>query len=285
MRSNVQFEDMKKNLVSSITMVKNEEEFVGYALMSAYRHVDQMVVVDGGSSDGTCAIIEFIIRELDTEHKITFWSDPRPKNKLILTRNDMLARCTGEWILRLEGDEVYTDEHISSVRRYLEEGRIHPKTMSAGWPYYFFAGNLDSIVPVGEFFTFATIMIRNFEGIHAAHHHKDGHESFYDEGWFDGDGNNVSIWHPRDNPTQRILSIGIHHYAGLKSETRHSDYLKNCMTVPFKEGQPQVFERYDFKPLMKHQRSRNLVGVVEQRVHFSRKKTIGEEIRKRLKGY
>jgi glycosyltransferase involved in cell wall biosynthesis len=272
-------------LLSAITMVKNEEEFVGYTIMSMYQYVDEIIVVDGGSNDATAAIVQHIIKEHDPEKKITFWEDLRPKNELIHTRNDMLAKCKGEWILRLEGDEVYNDENARKVRKYLEKGKIKNTSLSIGWPYYFFVNDIKTIVPVGEDHTFATIMIKNANGIHAAHHNKGGNETFYDEGWFDADGKNISIWHPKDNHTQRITSLGIHHYAGFKASTRHMDYALKCKKVPFKEGHPEVFLRYDFKPLMKNDVSRAIVTEIEQNVEKKQKKTIRERVRKYIKGY
>ncbi len=272
-------------LLSAITMVKNEEEFVGYSLMSMYEYVDEIMVVDGGSMDGTVDIIRYIIKNFDKDKKIQFWEDLRPKNELIYTRNDMVARCKGKWILRLEGDEVYSDENAKKVRDSIKNRRIKENVLSMGWPYYFFVNDINTIVPVGENHTFATIMIRNVEGVHAAHHKRGGNETFYDEGWFDKYGREVSIWHPNDNPTQRIIDIAIHHYAGLKASTRHKDYLLRCKKVVFKEGHPEVFRRYDFKPFMKNQGSKEIIKSIEDKVDFRPKKTLFEKVRKKIKGY
>lgn len=272
-------------LLSAITMVKNEEEFVGYTIMSMYDYVDEIVVVDGKSEDGTSAIIEHVMENHDPKKKIVFWEDPRPKNQLIHTRNEMIARCKGKWILRLEGDEVYSDENAKKVRRYIERGKIKDRVLSVGWPYYFFVNDINTIVPVGENHTFATILIKNFCGIYADHHDKPGGATFYDEGWFSSGKKEVSIWHPRDNPTQRIHSIGIHHYAGFKASTRHRDYMLKCKKVPFKEGHPEVFSRYDFKSFMMNEESKRIVSEIEQSGFEKKSKTFSEKLRKFFKGY
>ncbi len=250
-------------LLSAITMIKNEEEFIGYTLMAMYPHVDEIVVVDGGSGDGTRDIIEYVMNTLDVDKKITFWEDLRPKNQLIHVRNDMVAVCKGKWILRLEGDEVYSDDNAKKVRGYIVDGRIRDDVLSVGWPYYFFVNDIETMVPIGENHTFATIMIKNGHGIHAAHCDKGGNETFYDEAWFDADGKTVSIWHPKESPTQRVRTIGIHHYAGFKASTRHQDYMLKCKKVPFNKGHPEVFLRYDFKGLMRNPESRDLVREIE----------------------
>ena len=174
--------------LSCIVMVKDEEEYVGYAVMSVLPWVDEVLVVEGGSSDGTLAILQEIQRNHDPEGKIDIQVDTRPKDRLVEIRSEMVARCSGDWILRLEGDEVYDDETIREVSRLLREE--HPDdVLSAGWPYWFYPDETCSeVVKIGEPHTFATIAVRNFEGLHAAHHDKGGGETFWDEGWFDADG-------------------------------------------------------------------------------------------------
>ncbi len=272
-------------LLSAITMVKNEEEFVGYAILSMIDYIDQLIVVDGGSTDGTVDIINNIRQHHDPDNKITYWEDHRPKNQLICTRNDMVNACKGDWILRLEGDEVYTNHNAQKVRRLLKSRKLSHTILSAGWPYYFFVNDIKTIVPIGQNHTFATIIIRNNCGIRAAHHDKGGNETFYDEGWFDKDGKNISIWHPNDNPTRKIKSIGIHHYAGFKASTRHHNYILTCNKIPFKEGHPEVFLTHDLKPLMHNNASRDIISHIEQHVHSRGRKTVKERIRKLFKGY
>jgi glycosyltransferase involved in cell wall biosynthesis len=272
-------------LISAITMVKNEEEFVGYVIMSMYDYVDEIIVTDGGSTDATVDIVKYIIKNYDKDNKIKYWEDLRPKNELIHTRNDMLKKCHGDWILRLEGDEVYSKENAQKVVDYIKNSKIKGSILSVGWPYYFFVNDINTIVPVGEAHTYATIMIKNNKGVHAAHHDRGGNETFYDEGWFTQDGKEVSIWHPKENPTQRVKDIAIHHYAGFKASTRHQDYMLKTKKVLFKEGHPEVFLEYDFKDLMKNESSKEIIKMVEDNVNYKPKKTILEKIRKQFKGY
>ncbi|TDT67872.1 glycosyltransferase involved in cell wall biosynthesis [Hypnocyclicus thermotrophus] len=254
-------------LISAIVMVKNEEEYIGYSIMSMYKYVDEILVVDGGSTDGTVEIINEIIAKYDLDKKIVFWEDLRPKKELIHVRTDMVKKCKGEWILRLEGDEVYSDFNAKQVRNFVKKKLRNSNVKSIGWPYHFFVDNLKTKVPVGEPHTFATIMIKNEEGIHAEHHYRDGKsETFYDEGWFDKDRKEVSIWHPYDNRILVSRNIAIHHYAFFKSTTRHNEYAEKCLKESFEKSHPQVFKRYDFKPLMKSERSREIIREIESNV-------------------
>lgn len=237
--------------LSCIVMVKDEEEYVGYALMSVLPWVDEVIVVEGGSSDGTLAILEEIQRNHDPENKVEIVVDTRPKNRLIEVRSEMVARCTGEWILRLEGDEVYDDKTIREVSKILREPQAD-EVLSAGWPYWFYVDDLQTIVRIGEPHTLATIAVRNIQGLHAAHHDKGGNETFWDEGWFDGDGKEVSIHHPEDWPSIVRRDFGVHHYAAFKHSSRHGEYARTAEKVAFTGHHPEVFERYDFRPWMQH---------------------------------
>lgn len=251
-------------LISAIVMVKNEEEYVGYSIMSMYDYVEEILVVDGGSTDGTVGIINEIINRYDKDKKIIFWEDLRPKKELIHVRTDMIKKCRGKWILRLEGDEVYSDFNAKQLRKFVEKDLKDSKAKSIGWPYHFFVENLNIRVPIGEPHTLATIMIKNEEGMHADHHYRDGKtETFYDEGWFDKDNKEVSIWHPYDNQTLINRNIAIHHYAFFKSTTRHNEYVERCLKEPFEKSHAQIFRKYDFKHLMKNQKSKEIIDRIE----------------------
>lgn len=237
--------------LSCIVMVKDEEEYVGYAVMSVLAWVDEIIVVDGGSSDGTLDILRAIKADYDPEDKIQIEVDTRPKDRLVEVRTDMVKKCSGDWILRLEGDEVYDDRTIREVSCMLRQEH-EDDCLSAGWPYWFFVDNFETIVEIGQPHTFATIAVRNFEGLHAAHHDKGGGETFWDEGWFDADGKEVSIHHPQDWPSLIRRDIGVHHYARFKATTRHVAYAQQAPKLPFTGRHPEVFDRYDFRPWMKH---------------------------------
>ena len=61
----------------------------------------------------------------------------------------------------------------------------------------------------------------------------------------------VSIHHPQDWPSLVHTDFGVHHYAGLKRTSRHGEYLASAPHVRCSLRQPEVFERYDFRPWMK----------------------------------
>jgi tetratricopeptide (TPR) repeat protein len=86
--------------VSLCMIVKDEEAMLPRCLASVAEHVDELIVVDTGSTDGTVAIAEsFGARVLHHE-----WT-----GDFSAARNVSLDAATGDWLLYLDADEVLAD--------------------------------------------------------------------------------------------------------------------------------------------------------------------------------
>jgi len=83
----------------------NEEKNIERCLKAVYNWGDEIVVVDGASTDKTVDVI----KKLDTDNKVKVHVTDNPpmfhKNK-----QKALDRCTKDWILQLDVDEVVTEE-------------------------------------------------------------------------------------------------------------------------------------------------------------------------------
>ncbi|OGV90383.1 hypothetical protein A3A66_00970 [Microgenomates group bacterium RIFCSPLOWO2_01_FULL_46_13] len=94
---------MIKPLVSVHTIVKNEERFIWYALESVLNFVDKLIVFDTGSTDATVKIIRSI-----RSHKLLFEEKGEVDRKRLVTlRREQIRRSQSQWLLNLDGDEVY----------------------------------------------------------------------------------------------------------------------------------------------------------------------------------
>jgi tetratricopeptide (TPR) repeat protein len=99
--------------LSLAMIVKDEETTLGHCLASVKGLVDEMVVVDTGSTDGTRALAEsFGARVAGFP-----WADD-----FGAARNESLRLCTGDWVLILDADEAVDPMDHPLLRRTLEEG-------------------------------------------------------------------------------------------------------------------------------------------------------------------
>ncbi|GAB4145607.1 MAG: hypothetical protein Fur0037_13560 [Planctomycetota bacterium] len=103
----------------SISMVRNEEYWIWYALTAAHPHVDEVLVFDNHSEDATVEIVRGMRHIADKLVLFEgFGGSSEQQN-----REEMLAvarRRGATHVLMLDGDEVYPDETLSLSRRLLE---------------------------------------------------------------------------------------------------------------------------------------------------------------------
>lgn len=97
--------------ISLCMIVKNEEQFLEKCLESVCRYVDEIVIVDTGSEDGTVEIAERFTENV-YHHP---WEDSFSK-----ARNIALQYATCDWVFQIDGDEELLpgggEELLKSVR-------------------------------------------------------------------------------------------------------------------------------------------------------------------------
>ena len=90
------------------SLVKNEEEWIWYSLMSIIDYVDEIMVWDTGSTDNTVSIIKSI-----PSPKITFVEyGPIDAPGHFKVRQEMLEKTKADWMIMLDGDEIWPDDAI-----------------------------------------------------------------------------------------------------------------------------------------------------------------------------
>ena len=96
--------------LSLCMIARNEEAFIGGALESARDIVDEMIVVDTGSSDRTVEIA----REYGAKVYFYEWRD-----SFADARNEALKHATGDWVLILDADERLPEDTKHNLRMLL----------------------------------------------------------------------------------------------------------------------------------------------------------------------
>ena len=100
-----------KPLISLCMIVKDEETVLERCLSSVRNYVDEIIIVDTGSTDATRDIAKHY-----TDQVYPFeWV-----NDFSAARNESLKHASGKWILVLDADEYFEEAEIRKLRRLLE---------------------------------------------------------------------------------------------------------------------------------------------------------------------
>lgn len=102
--------------ISLCMIVKNEEKYITQCLKSASLLVDEIIIVDTGSTDNTIAIAN----EYHSKIIQIPWENDFGK-----ARNHSLAQATGDWILVLDADESLYIEDIQKLKDILEKTKAN----------------------------------------------------------------------------------------------------------------------------------------------------------------
>lgn len=110
--------------MTSITahcLVRNEENFIQYAIKSVVGFVDKVIIFDTGSTDKTVQIIQELLNKYPG--KIIFEEKGAcDKARHTQLRREMLERTTTDWFMILDGDEVWTERALREASQIIAEG-------------------------------------------------------------------------------------------------------------------------------------------------------------------
>ncbi|QST02053.1 glycosyltransferase (plasmid) [Pontibacillus sp. ALD_SL1] len=103
---------MSDKLLSCCMIVKNEDSTLERCLKSIAPYVDELIVVDTGSTDNTKAIAEQF-----TPHVYDFkWT-----HNFAEARNFALSKASGTWIVQIDADEFFKKEEAEKIRAAVEQ--------------------------------------------------------------------------------------------------------------------------------------------------------------------
>jgi glycosyltransferase involved in cell wall biosynthesis len=98
--------------------VYNEEKFIHYPLDSIYDFADEVVIVDGGSTDKTVEVA------LSYGKKIKIFHEKNPK-MFHINKQKAIEKAKGEWILQLDADEEVSKELKEEIKKIINETRTN----------------------------------------------------------------------------------------------------------------------------------------------------------------
>lgn len=115
-------------------IVKNEESHLARCLDSVCKFVDEIIIVDTGSTDTTKEIAHRYTRQVfDFEWKQDFSS----------ARNASIQHASGKWIMFLDADEYLDPLHSEDLLSFLGNLKIHNPT-GIILPVYNYVGDINS---------------------------------------------------------------------------------------------------------------------------------------------
>ena len=101
--------------ISLCMLAKDEEKTIAKAINSVKSIVDEIIVVDTGSKDNTKKIAESLGARVYT----FAWKDDFSE-----ARNFAKSRCTKDWILVLDADEIIAEKDIKKIKELAEKDNI-----------------------------------------------------------------------------------------------------------------------------------------------------------------
>lgn len=122
---------MKGSMITVHMIIKNEEQWVWYALQSVMEIASKIIIYDTGSTDKTIPIIaEIASNKIDISEKGRI-------NASIMTqlRNEQLEQTKTDWFMLLDGDEVWPKVATYEVQEELKNSiNIHAFVSKARVP-------------------------------------------------------------------------------------------------------------------------------------------------------
>src|SRR3989344_2958927 len=123
------------------TIVNNEENFIWFSLMSVVDFVDQILIYDTGSTDKTVEIIKEI-QKIKGNKIILKQVGLTGGNEFPKLRQKMLEESRCDWILVLDGDEIWWENSIKKVIKEINDkgdvtsGIVVPMVVPVGDIYH-----------------------------------------------------------------------------------------------------------------------------------------------------
>src|SRR3989338_8459085 len=107
-----------KQRLTCCTIAKDEEDKIDFFLNNIYDWVDELILIDTGSKDGTLEKVNHFVN-LTQARKIRLdlfkWNDD-----FSAARNFSLGHASSEWVLVLDADEVISDEGLLELRKTID---------------------------------------------------------------------------------------------------------------------------------------------------------------------
>jgi len=93
-------------MITAHVLIKNEENFIWYSILSVIDHIDEIMIWDTGSTDHTLEIVKEIKARYPNKVDYDEFGQA-DEYKYSQLRQAMLDKTKTDWIMILDGDEIW----------------------------------------------------------------------------------------------------------------------------------------------------------------------------------
>ena len=196
--------------ISAYTTVTNaiEREYcVEEAIHSVLRFADEVIVLDGGSTDGTLDLI-FSIGDPRIKVYHMEWLHNIGIGIYGIAKSLSLARCTSDWCVLFDADEVYHEMDSDKIKKIPQSVSDNIVALRFNTVHFYKDYNhiLNGYKDWKDLYTEKVYMVRNHMGIY--------------HGNINGDPDNFLLRNGQPIPANKtvLLDIPVFHYGHVRSE-------------------------------------------------------------------
>lgn len=242
---------MKNFSIWSHTLVKNEDRYVWYSVMSVIEYMDKMLIWDTGSTDNTIQILEYIQKKYPKKVEVKKLKDISIE-EFPQVRQRMLEETRSDWVFILDGDEVWWDDSVKQITDFINAHgssfeSIISRYINVVGDIYHYQEEAAGRYSIDEHKGHVTIraMNRAIPGLKVDKPH--GQQGFFDK-------NGILIQYRDYNKRKYIPEIGYMHFTHLPRSTKRESEAnvpkrlmkyKHEIGIPFPKDfyYPEVFFR------------------------------------------
>ena len=232
------------------SLIKNEERYIWYSLMSIIEYVDKIMVWDTGSTDKTPQIVNQIKQRYPSKIEYKECGDVNAEQYTVF-RQKMLHATKSDWFMILDGDEVWWDESIKKLKDTIF--KAGNKLDSIVNPYFNVVGDIFHYQPekAGKYeidgkrgHLTIRAMNRKIPGLYTSKPHGQ-------HGYFDGKGKLIQDRDPKKRLFIDAPFLHFTHMVRSKSLSKDKEVIKRNIKYKYELGKsfpmdfyyPEVFFR------------------------------------------
>lgn len=160
--------------ISGFTIVRNAE-ILGYPFLESVRSAlpfcSEFIVNCGDSTDSTRKWCSELEREYPNRIRVidSLWSREAQSGgfQLKAQTDAALAKCSGDWCLYLQADEVLHESDFSTIKKDLALAQQYPSVDGIAFQYLHFYGSFQFTIEGRNWYRREVRLFKNHRGIHS----------------------------------------------------------------------------------------------------------------------